>query len=124
MTTTISVDENTLERFREIKAELDDAEDGVPDHTADSFVSALLDTWEAAGDGYYTSNDALAEPDEIADAVAERVGPVISEVVWDTLDADELAQQTASYVDGADTVTLEASERRAIAEEVAEMLGR
>jgi hypothetical protein len=52
-TTTISVSERTLERFKSLKRELDNEQDSVPDHTADSFVNALLDTWEAADDGYY-----------------------------------------------------------------------
>lgn len=51
--TTITVDERTLERFKSLKRELDNEQDSVPDHTADSFVNALLDTWEAADDGYY-----------------------------------------------------------------------
>ena len=92
MTTTISVEGKTLERFRDLKAELDDRQDGVPDHTADSFMSALMDTWEAADEGNYSSDDTLADADEIADAVGER------------------------------DVTLEASERRRIAQEVAEVL--
>jgi hypothetical protein len=97
MTTTISVKSDTLARFHELKDELDDAQDGVPDHTADSFLSALLDTWEAAGEGYYASNDTLVEPDDVADAVADRVNTTSD-------------------------VTLDASERRKIAEEVAEVL--
>ena len=92
MTTTISVEDKTLERFRDLKAELDDRQDGVPDHTADSFMWALMDTWEAADEGNYSSDDTLADADEIADAVAGR------------------------------DVTLEASERRRIAQEVAEVL--
>jgi hypothetical protein len=51
--TTLSVDESTLERFKHIKQELDEVQKGVPDHSADSFLNALLDTWEAADDGYY-----------------------------------------------------------------------
>ena len=56
--------------------------------------------------------------DALADAVADRVGPVISEVIWDTLDADELAQQTAAYVDGADTAEI----AKSTADEVAERI--
>ena len=92
MTTTISVEDKTLERFRDLKAELDDRQDGAPDHTADSFMWALMDTWEAADEGCYSSDDTLVDADEIADAVAKR------------------------------DVTLEASERRRIAQEVAEAL--
>jgi len=59
----------------------------------------------------------------IANEVAQHVGPKISEAIWESLDADGLAQQTAAYVDRAD-VSLEASERRALAQEVAEVLQR
>jgi len=55
--------------------------------------------------------------------VAQHLGPKISEAIWESLDADGLAQQTAAYVDRAD-VSLEASERRALAQEVAEVLQR
>ena len=55
--------------------------------------------------------------------VAQQLGPEISEAVWESLDADSLAQQTAAYV-GQSDVSLEASERRAIAQEVAEVLQR
>jgi hypothetical protein len=64
------------------------------------------------------------DADAIADTVAERVGATLSEVTWEQLDAADLAQQTAAYVEQRSNVTLEASERRAIAQEVAEELQR
>jgi len=73
MTTTISVDESTLERFHELKDEFDEQSD-LPDHTANSFLSALLDTWEAAGDGYYSdppSEDVSEQLDRIEAAARE-----------------------------------------------------
>lgn len=47
--TTLSVDESTLERFHQQKTALEDVQDA-PDHTTDSFLNALMDTWEASGD--------------------------------------------------------------------------
>lgn len=44
--TTITIDGDTLDRFKERKDELDDAQPDVPDHSANSFLNALLDTWE------------------------------------------------------------------------------
>lgn len=44
--TTLTVQPNTLERFKQLKDTLDSHQDGVPDHTTDSFLSALLDEWE------------------------------------------------------------------------------
>jgi hypothetical protein len=43
--TSISVTARTLERFNDAKADLNDAQTDVPDHNADSFLNALLDTW-------------------------------------------------------------------------------
>lgn len=50
--TTITVEENTLERFKAMKRDLDMSQAG-PDHTADTFLNALMDTWEAADEGMY-----------------------------------------------------------------------
>jgi len=52
MATTITVDDSTLERFKELKRELDDKQDA-PDHTNESFLQALMDTWEAGDSGFY-----------------------------------------------------------------------
>lgn len=63
--TTLTVSDETLERFRSIKAELDDIQSDCPDHTNESFLNALLDTWEQVGrvpgDGPETITDALAD---------------------------------------------------------------
>jgi len=67
--TTITVEESTLERFKELKAELDAVQDA-PDHTNESFLQALMDTWEAAEDGYYS--------DPSADEIAEQLKGEIS----------------------------------------------
>lgn len=56
--TTITVSDTTLERFRSLKADVDDAQDG-PDHSNESFLQALMDTWEAAEDGYYDDSDGV-----------------------------------------------------------------
>ena len=69
MATTITVDENTHQRFRELKRELDDRQDGMPEHTSNSFLSALMDTWEAADEEYYTSDDDIDEVKELMDKV-------------------------------------------------------
>ena len=63
-----------------------------------------------------------------ADALVDQLGTELSAAIWEHLDADALAEQTAAYVDadaGSDaggSVSLDAAERRAIAEEVAEVL--
>jgi len=44
--TTITVTTSTLDRFNELRADLNDNQPDCPDHNADSFVNALLDTWE------------------------------------------------------------------------------
>lgn len=80
--TTITISEERLERFKQLKAELDEQQSSVPDHSADSFLATLMDTWEAAGDGYYDSDvDALV--DEIKDdlSMAPAVGVDEEEIV-------------------------------------------
>ena len=87
MATTITVDENTHQRFRELKRELDDRQDGVPEHTSDSFLSALMDTWEAADEDYYTSNDELDEVSELLDKL-ERIEAMTQEATNAAQSAD------------------------------------
>lgn len=101
--TTLSVDERTHERFNELKAELDEEQDA-PDHTADSFLSALLDTWDATDDDSYDQplpddTDALAE--QIADRVAGHVRTdpeVLAREVAAAFDYAALGSQVADDV--------------------------
>ena len=68
MTTTITVEDSTLERFKQLKQELDDVQDA-PDHTNETFLKCLMDTYEAVQDGHYGEPDGpltLSEVDEIA----------------------------------------------------------
>jgi len=57
MPTTITVKDSTLERFKRLKGELDDKQNA-PNHTNESFLQSLMDTWEAADDGYYSDPSA------------------------------------------------------------------
>ncbi len=63
-----------------------------------------------------------------ADELVDQLGTELSAAIWQHLDADALAEQTAAYVesnadnDADASVSLDAAERRAIAEEVAEVL--
>lgn len=78
--TTITVDEPTLRRFKQLKDDLDEQQPDVPNHTADTFLHALMDTWEAADEGYYS------EPS--ADAIAEQLKDELSMVDEPTADVD------------------------------------
>jgi len=71
--TTITVNETTLERFKNAKQELEAAQERPDTIPADEFLTTLLDTWDAVDEGHYTDPEAA----EIADEVAERldVGP-------------------------------------------------
>jgi len=62
--TTLTVEESTLERFKSLKRELDSRQDSVPDHTSNSFLAALLDTWEA-------TDETKATPEE--DVTVEQI---------------------------------------------------
>jgi len=95
-TTTISVSERTLERFKSLKRELDNEQDSVPDHTADSFLNALLDTWEAADNGYY-EYDAEAIAEQLKDEISMANEPGVeidTEQMMDRLDELEQALKT------------------------------
>lgn len=79
--TSLTIQHDTLERFNAMKDELDAAQTDMPDHNADSFLNALLDTWEAQHDGLYETNTeeiihALrSELDEsLADAIRNQSG--------------------------------------------------
>jgi len=54
MSETIELDAATVERLREARGRLDAEQPGVPKPSMDLFVNYLLDTEEAARDGYYT----------------------------------------------------------------------
>lgn len=57
----MTIDKSTLERFNSLKEELNEQQDG-PDHSADTFLQGLMDTWEAVDEGHYNSDvEELAE---------------------------------------------------------------
>lgn len=51
----MTIDKSTLERFNSLKEELNEQQDG-PDHSADTFLQGLMDTWEAVDEGHYNSD--------------------------------------------------------------------
>lgn len=101
--TTLSVDPSTLERFKDVKAELDDQQ-SAPDHTADSFLNALLDTWEAADDGYYNTEWNTDALEELLERTADAEFVPLEEVgdVDTNADAEDLARQFARELDYAE----------------------
>lgn len=74
--TTITVQEQTLERFKRLKNELDEQQDA-PDHTNELFLQALMDTWEAAGDGYYDNPDAEAIAEQLKNEISMANEPTV-----------------------------------------------
>ena len=90
MATTISMGESTLERFKQLKAELDDVQDA-PDHTNESFLKALMDTWEAADDGYYS--------DPSAEEIAEELKGEIDTAAFNGGISDEQAERILGRLD-------------------------
>jgi len=67
--TTITVSDETLSRFKSIKTDADDAQDG-PDHSNESFLQALMDTWVAVDDEHYrdeTRSDIIEDIRETLD---------------------------------------------------------
>jgi hypothetical protein len=91
--TTITVNESTLERFKQLKAELD-AEQDAPDHTADSFLQGLLDTWEAAGDGYYSDPSAEEIAEQLKDELSMANEPGVEVDIAGLIDHIERLEET------------------------------
>lgn len=68
MPTTITVEDSTLERFKNLKQELDREQADVPEHTADSFLNAIMDTWEHSKDDI-----AVSPAQEIAEELKDEL---------------------------------------------------
>ena len=86
MATTLTIEDSTLERFKALKQELDREQSSVPDHTNESFLKALMDTWEAADNGYY--DDGTEEIQEQLNEVQEMLES--AQDSWEYLNAEEL----------------------------------
>lgn len=68
--TTITVQEETLDRFRELKEGLNDGQPDCPDHSNESFLQSLMDEWEA---------DPEADNDECnVEAITEHLDETLS----------------------------------------------
>lgn len=115
--TSIATRAETLERFNRLKAELNDLNPDDPDHNADSFLNALMDTWEIVGEipeeGPEAITDALAD-DEVAivaaDGTAQDLADSLSGVDADLrakLDRIESAAEAAEDRTGSIQNTLE-----------------
>jgi hypothetical protein len=102
--TTITIQESTLDRFKQLKEQLEAQQNGSY-HTADSFLHGLMDTWDST-DSTHTKDGGSIDAED-ARVIAERVETHINPKFGDLKDQP---------------VSLEASERRAIAEEVAGVL--
>lgn len=61
---TIEVSEKTKERFEEEKAKMDAADPHIPDLSEDQFMKCLLDTLEAARNGFYDEQPRKRTSDE------------------------------------------------------------
>jgi hypothetical protein len=88
--TTISVKQETRDRFNDLKAELDEQQNA-PDHTANSFLSALLDTWEAVDDDHYQ--------DVNADLIAEELKQEIDSLAFDGAVFEDEAERIMARID-------------------------
>lgn len=74
--TTITVSDETLSRFKRLKSDLNEGRDS-PDHTNQTFLNALMDTWEAADDGHHSDPTAEEIAEELKNALsmANEPGP-------------------------------------------------
>lgn len=89
--TTITVHDETLERFKDLKRELNENHPESPDHSAESFLNALLDTWDRG------------DPDAPVPAVGdlEPFGGEVPEIDIDGVDVDpaELSRELSKQLD-------------------------
>jgi len=77
--TTITVDESTLERFKTLKEEHSEEQPETPEHTADTFLHALMDTWEHAKGNTFTQSPAEEIAKELQDelTMAKEAGEAV-----------------------------------------------
>lgn len=108
------MDDATHERFNELKRELDEIQDA-PDHTADSFLNGLLDTWEQVGeipeDGPAVITDALSDKEVAIIGTEQAVVDELAErLEGEGADADALAEAVAARFDYAELASMTADE--------------
>ena len=85
--TTITVDESTLHRFKAVKSMLEDIQDKSPDHSADSFLNVLMDTFEEVYDGDHEPGDGTGvDESEIAQQVVEDLTTQLPPAIADELE--------------------------------------
>lgn len=70
---TVELPDDLRDRFDAIKAECKAADPSLPEPEDELVLSALMDTWDAAGDGYYADPSTVDE-DEHANAPSNRKG--------------------------------------------------
>ncbi len=88
--TTITVDESVHKRFNDRKAELNEQQDA-PDHTASSFLSGLLDTWDAVDEGHYQETE--------AELIAEQLKDEIDSLAFDGVVFEEEAERICKRIE-------------------------
>jgi len=75
--TSLSVKEGTRDRLNARKAEFNDNQEGsVPDLSTDQFIEMLLDTLDAAEDGYYDEGVATDKIEQSLETIEERTGRI------------------------------------------------
>jgi hypothetical protein len=92
-TNVVSVSKQTRERFEDARESTQD--ESVPAMTQDLYLDALLDTWEAAGNGYYTDDGTTTASDPVGVDKEELAREVARQV-----DYAELANQVATELEG------------------------
>lgn len=71
--TTLSIKEETRDRFNEMREEMEDG----PRMTADLFLNSLMDTWDAVDDGCYSKQLDEDTLEEIKNAVSMAADPTV-----------------------------------------------
>jgi hypothetical protein len=96
------IDPNTLERFRELKGELDDKQEG-PNSTVDTFLWALMDTWNAVDSEKDTPVNYGERMDVDAEEVANQVVDEIDSLAFQGAMTDSEADRIIGHIKDLET---------------------
>ena len=100
--TTITVKERTLERFNDLKDEVNDAEPDVPPSNADHFLKSLMDTWEKVVEEGYDGDVGDLEP--FGGEVPEGFDSVEFKPIPDGQDTEELERRIEAVQEALDRI--------------------
>lgn len=101
--TTITVQDETLERFKQLKSNA--TADDMPEQSADLFLQSLMDTWDGVEEGHYSDRE------ETLQVISEQLENM--DLKQTSLDEEHITETIKKRIDD-----LESQLPRKVAEEV------